>query len=118
MLKKMTMLASESVIAIAFYLPMEQLDEEDQPMQKIANEGAEASGNPFVSFFPIEEIVKLANEIGLKEIQTISTKDMTEKYFAKILLNMPSPPLAVNGRPFPTRFYRAPQIYTRRPIRF
>ncbi|MEA4916594.1 class I SAM-dependent methyltransferase [Proteiniphilum sp.] len=81
MLKKMTMLASESVIAIAFYLPMEQLDEEDQPMQKIANEGAEASGNPFVSFFPIEEIVKLANEIGLKEIQTISTKDMTEKYF-------------------------------------
>lgn len=81
MLKKMTMLAPESVIAIAFYLPIEQLDEEDQPMQKIANEGAEASGTPFVSFFPIEEIVKLANEIGLKEIQTISTKDMTEKYF-------------------------------------
>lgn len=81
MLKKMTMLASESVIAIAFYLPMEQLDEEDQPMQRIANEGAKASGTPFVSFFPVEEIVKLANEIGLKEIQTISTKDMTEKYF-------------------------------------
>lgn len=81
MLKKMTMLAPKSVIAIAFYLPIEQLDEEDQPMQRIANEGAEASGTPFVSFFPIEEIVKLANEIGLKEIQIISTKDMIEKYF-------------------------------------
>ncbi len=80
-LKKMTMLALESVIAIAFYLPIEQLDEEDQPMQRIANEGAEASGTPFVSFFPVEKIVKLANEIGLKEIQIISTKDMIEKYF-------------------------------------
>jgi methyltransferase (TIGR00027 family) len=80
-LKKMTLLASGSTIAIAFYLPLEQLDEEDQPMQEIANKGAEDSGTPFVSFFPVEEIVKLANEIGLKEVQTISTKDMIENYF-------------------------------------
>lgn len=81
MLNKMTMLLSGSVIAIAFYLPIEQLDEEDQPMQEIANKGAEASGTPFVSFFSVEEIVNLANEIGLKEVQIISTKDMSEKYF-------------------------------------
>jgi methyltransferase (TIGR00027 family) len=80
-LKKMTSLASGSTIAIAFYLPLEQLDEEDKPMQEIAIKGAAASGTPFVSFFNVDEIVKLADETGLKEIQIVSTKDMTEKYF-------------------------------------
>ncbi len=80
-LKKMTSLASGSTIAIAFYLPLEQLDEEDKPMQEIAIKGANASGTPFVSFFSVEEIIKLAEEAGLQEIQTVSTKDMTENYF-------------------------------------
>ncbi|MCK9160391.1 MAG: class I SAM-dependent methyltransferase [Bacteroidaceae bacterium] len=80
-LRKMTSLTSGSTIAIAFYLPLEQLDEEDQPMQEIAIKGAAASGTPFVSFFCVDEIVGLAQKVGLKEIQTISTKDMTEKYF-------------------------------------
>ncbi|HSY62137.1 MAG TPA: class I SAM-dependent methyltransferase, partial [Cytophaga sp.] len=80
-LKKMTLLASDSVIAVAFYLPLAQLDEGDQSMQEMAIKGAAASGTPFVSFFTYEEITKLANEIGLKEIQIVSTKNMTEKYF-------------------------------------
>ncbi len=80
-LKKMASLASGSTIAIAFYLPLEQLDEEDKPLLEMAIKGAAASGTPFVSFFSVEEIVKLADEIGLKDIQTVSTKDMTERYF-------------------------------------
>jgi len=80
-LKKMILLASGSTIAIAFYLPIEQLDEEDQPLLEMAIKGAAASGIPFVSFFSIEQIVKLSDEIGLKNIQTISTKDLTERYF-------------------------------------
>lgn len=31
--------------------------------------------------YPVDEIVKLAEETGLKKIQTVSTKDMTERYF-------------------------------------
>lgn len=80
-LKKMTSLASGSTIAIAFYLPLEQLDEEDKPIQEISIKGAAASGTPFVSFFSVEEIVNLADQVGLQEIQIISTKDMREKYF-------------------------------------
>ena len=80
-LTKMTMLASDSKIAMAFYLPIDLLDEEDRPMQEIANKGAAASGTPFVSFFPVNEVEKLAERIGLKDIQIISTKDMTEAYF-------------------------------------
>jgi len=80
-LSKLTLLSTGSIIAIAFYLPIELLDEEDRQMQEIATKGAEASGTPFVSFFPIKEIEKLAKEIGLIEIKTISTKDMTDMYF-------------------------------------
>lgn len=80
-LKKMTLLAPGSTIAMAFYLPLELLDEEDKPLMEMSIKGAAASGTPFVSFFSVEEIIKLAEKVGLKEIQTISTKDMTEKYF-------------------------------------
>lgn len=80
-LKRMSLLASGSTLAIAFYLPLEQLDQEDQPIQEMAIKGAAASGTPFVSFFSEKEIVTLAAEIGLKEIQTVSAKDMIEKYF-------------------------------------
>ena len=81
MIQKMTMLASGSTIAIAFYLPLEQLDKEDQPMQELAIKGAAASGTPFVSFFSEEEVIGLAGETSLKAIRIFSTRDMTEKYF-------------------------------------
>lgn len=80
-LKKLTSLASGSTIAISFYLPIEQLDGEDKILMEMSIKGAAASGTPFVSFFTFEEIVKLAERIGLKEIQTVSTKDMTDRYF-------------------------------------
>ena len=80
-LKKMTLLAPGSTIAIAFYLPLELLDKEDQPMQEMANKGAEASGTPFVSFFSMEEVIKMATGIGLKAIQIVSTNEMTDMYF-------------------------------------
>jgi hypothetical protein len=84
----MTLFASGSTVAIAFYLPLNQLDEEDQPMQEIANKVAEASGTPFISFLPVIEIKKLAEEIGLKNIHTISTKDMMENILKAEPTNM------------------------------
>lgn len=80
-LQKMILLASDSTIAIAFYLPLEQLEKEDQPLLEMAIKGAAASGTPFVSFFSTDEIVKLSKEMGFKKIQIVSTTDMTEKYF-------------------------------------
>ncbi|RZJ33411.1 MAG: SAM-dependent methyltransferase [Flavobacterium sp.] len=82
-LKRMVSLAAGSTVAISFYLPLEQLDEEDKPLLEMAIKGASASGTPFVSFFRIDEIVKLADDIGLTHIQTISTKEMTERYFIR-----------------------------------
>jgi methyltransferase (TIGR00027 family) len=80
-LNAMRQLASGSVLAMAFYLPIELLEEEDKPMQEIANKGAEASGTPFVSFFTVDEAQKLAEDAGLTNIRIVSTKEITELYF-------------------------------------
>ena len=80
-LTNMTFLASGSTVAIAFYLPLEELEGEDKALMEMSIKGATASGTPFVSFFTFDEITKLAAEIGFREIQTISTNDMKEKYF-------------------------------------
>ena len=67
---------------MTFYLPIELLDEEDKPMQEIADKGARAAGTPFMSFFALDEVLKMADEAGFKEAKTISTKDMEQLYFA------------------------------------
>jgi len=48
---------------------------------EISMKGAAASGTPFVSFFTPEEMVNLAKDAGLKNMQTLSTKDMINLYF-------------------------------------
>ena len=80
-LNQIAKLAEGSTLAMTFYLPIELLDEEDKPMQKIAEKGARAAGTPFVSFFKPNEILAMAENAGFKEAQTISTKDMEELYF-------------------------------------
>jgi len=81
-LKQIGTMASGSILAMTFYLPIELIDEEDKPMQEIAEKGASASGTPFVSFFAPNEVLALANEAGFKEAKTISTKEMLNYYFA------------------------------------
>jgi methyltransferase (TIGR00027 family) len=73
--------ASGSKLAMTFYLPIELLDEEDKLMQQMGEKGAREAGTPFVSFFTPDEILTLADQAGLKEAKTISTKDM-KQYFA------------------------------------
>ena len=80
-LRQIATLASGSTLAMTFYLPIELLDEEDQPMQEIAEKGARAAGTPFVSFFVPDEIVTMAREAGFKDTKTISTKNMEQYYF-------------------------------------
>jgi methyltransferase (TIGR00027 family) len=87
-LNQIANLAPGSTLAITFYLPIELLDEEDKPMQEIAEKGARAAGTPFVSFFAPNEISALGRETGFKETKTISTKDMEQLYFANRIDNL------------------------------
>lgn len=81
-LNRIATLVPGSKLAMTFYLPMQLLDEEDKPMQEIAEKGARTAGTPFVSFFTPDEILALARETGFKEAKTISTKDLEQLYFA------------------------------------
>ncbi len=82
LLRQIGALVSGSKLAIAFYLPVELLDEEDKPLQLKAEKGASEAGTPMVSFFTPDEILTLANEAGLKNVETISSKDLAKRYFA------------------------------------
>lgn len=81
-LNQIAALKSDSKLAMAFYLPLELLDEEDKPLQQISGKGARASGTPFISFFTQNEILALASEAGFRNFKTISSKDLAKRYFA------------------------------------
>jgi len=80
-LAQIATLAPNSKLAMTFYLPMELMDEEDKPLQLIAEKGARDAGTPFISFFSPDEILSLARQAGFKDAKTISTKDMEQAYF-------------------------------------
>lgn len=80
-LRQMATLAPGSKLAMAFYLPMDLLDEQDKFLQEIAEKGARAAGTPFISFFSPAEILALAREAGFKNIATVSTSDLAKRYF-------------------------------------
>ncbi|WP_179124321.1 class I SAM-dependent methyltransferase [Elizabethkingia miricola] len=80
-LQHMVSLAVGSVVAISFYLPVELLEKEDQPMQEMANKGAQQAGTPFISFFSPEEVIAIAKESGLKNTDLVSTEDIKDLYF-------------------------------------
>ncbi|MDX8570304.1 class I SAM-dependent methyltransferase [Elizabethkingia sp. HX QKY] len=80
-LQHMVSLAAGSVVAISFYLPVELLEKEDQPMQEMANKGAQQAGTPFISFFSPEEVIAIAKESGLNNTNLVSTEDIKDLYF-------------------------------------
>jgi methyltransferase (TIGR00027 family) len=82
MLAQITKLAPGSKLAITFYLPLELMDEEDKALQLIAEKGAKAAGTPFISFFTPEQLLKLAHETGLKNIETVSSSNLAQRYFS------------------------------------
>ncbi|AZA80470.1 SAM-dependent methyltransferase [Chryseobacterium lactis] len=81
-LQQIATLAPGSKLAMSFYLPIDLLDEEDQPMQEIAEKGAKESGTPFVSFFAPYEVLLLAQEAGFERPEIISTNNIKQLYFS------------------------------------
>lgn len=82
-LKQIANFASGSKLAMSFYLPMELLDLEDQPMQEIAEKGAREAGTPFISFFTPSEILSLAQEAGFEKTEIISDNHLKQLYFSE-----------------------------------
>lgn len=81
-LRQLSALAAGSKVAIAFYLPIDLLDEEDKFLQGIAEKGAKAAGTPFISFFPPDKIIDMARLAGFRTVKTVSVKELARRYFA------------------------------------
>ena len=81
-LRDLASLAPGSTVAVTFMLPLELVDERDQPGMTMAMNGARNSGTPFISFFTPAEFLALAREAGFREVRHVSGTDLSDRYLA------------------------------------
>lgn len=82
-LQEIAALAPGTTLAMTFILPLDLIDAEEREQHRAVYARARAAGTPFVSFFTPDEIVTLAREAGFGEARTVSTADLTERYFRR-----------------------------------
>lgn len=81
-LRQMANLAPGSKFIMTFMLPLDLVDPGDRPGYEMSLKGAQASGTPFISFFTPQEMLALAREAGFRQVEHLSTSDLTPRYFA------------------------------------
>jgi methyltransferase (TIGR00027 family) len=81
-LRQVAALAPGSMLAMTFLLPLELAEPEVRPGLQRADQGARASGTPFISFFTPTEMLTLAREAGFREAQHVSAATLAQRYFA------------------------------------
>jgi len=82
LLRQVASLATGSIFAMSFLLPLALADPEVRPGLEMAEKGARASGTPFLSFFTPPEIQALAREAGFSEARHVCAADLSRRYFA------------------------------------
>jgi methyltransferase (TIGR00027 family) len=81
-LRQSATLAQGSTFAMTFMLPEELVAAEEQAMHRATNAAARASGTPFISYYPPNEILEMAREAGFKTARHVTAEDYTQRYFA------------------------------------
>ncbi|GAB7028799.1 class I SAM-dependent methyltransferase [Streptomyces sp. NPDC021749] len=81
-LRQITGLAPGSTLAMSFLLPAELLDDTDRSGLRTSEEGARASGTPFISFYTPSEMLALAREAGFGNARHVSGGSLAERYFS------------------------------------
>jgi methyltransferase (TIGR00027 family) len=81
-LRQLASLAPGSTVAMTFQPPLELLDEEDRAWRQAAENGARASGTPFISFYTPPEILALARDAGFTNARHVSAAMLNQRYFA------------------------------------
>jgi O-methyltransferase involved in polyketide biosynthesis len=81
-LRQAAVLATRSILAMTFMLPLDLADPEIRPSIERATKGAQASGTPFISFFTPTQMLTLAREAGFRDVEHVSSEALTERYFA------------------------------------
>ncbi|MDQ0718003.1 methyltransferase (TIGR00027 family) [Streptomyces luteogriseus] len=81
-LRQVAGLAAGTTLAMTFLLPTGLVDDADRPGLRASEEGARASGTPFISFYTPQEMLALAREAGFTDARHIPGTFLTERYFA------------------------------------
>ena len=81
-LRQLAALAPGSTVAMTFMLPLELIDEQDRPAMLMAQNGAQSSGTPFISFFTPGEMLKLARQAGFKDVRHVAGAALNDRYLA------------------------------------
>jgi methyltransferase (TIGR00027 family) len=81
-LREIAGLAPGSTLAITFLLPGDLLDDADRAGLQAAENGARASGTPFISFYAPDEMLALAHEVGFTDAQHVAGSLLADRYFA------------------------------------
>jgi hypothetical protein len=62
--------------------PLDLVDEEDRPVRQFSENGARASGTPFITFYTPEQALELAREAGFTDARHVSAAMLNQRYFA------------------------------------
>ena len=81
-LRPIAALAPGSTLAMTFMLPLELIGAELRPAMQAVEQGARASGTPFISSFSPSQMLDLAREAGFRDAQHVSADVLTQRYFA------------------------------------
>lgn len=82
-LRQIAKLAPGSTLAMTFLLPLELIENlEERAQHQMVYERARAAGTPFLSFFSPDEMLALARDAGFREARTVSTEELTRRYFS------------------------------------
>jgi methyltransferase (TIGR00027 family) len=82
-LSQVASLAPGSSLVMSFAPPLAQLDRRDRAARLLAEQGAQASGTPWLSSFAPQELLTLARRAGFKHARHITAAMLNERYFAK-----------------------------------
>ncbi|MEU2926633.1 class I SAM-dependent methyltransferase [Streptomyces sp. NPDC007251] len=80
-LRRIAGLAPGSTLALTFLLPEDLVAEPDRPGLRASQEGARASGTPFLSFYTPDEMLALARAAGFKEARHVPGTALADRYF-------------------------------------
>jgi methyltransferase (TIGR00027 family) len=80
-LRQLAGLAPGSTLAMTFLLPRDLLGDADRAGLRAADQGARASGTPFVSFYAPQEMLAMAREAGFAGVRHVSGASLGGRYF-------------------------------------
>ncbi|MFC4278356.1 class I SAM-dependent methyltransferase [Achromobacter aloeverae] len=81
-LRQVAAFAPGSTFAMTFLLPLHMADPAVRPGLELAEQGARASGTPFISFFLPEEIQALARDAGFAAVRHVTAAELGRRYFS------------------------------------